>query len=84
VPIIVKTLNKLYTIGSRRKTERIFETMKAQGVKPALIERIDAPIGLEIGAEPPEEIAVSIASSARSLPRCMVKLEMPKQHAHCT
>ena len=47
-------------IGSRRKTGRVFEAMKAQGIEQALIDRVHAPIGLEIGAETPEEIAVSI------------------------
>ena len=47
-------------IGSHRKTGRVFEAMKAQGVEQALLDRVHAPIGLEIGAETPEEIAVSI------------------------
>ena len=47
-------------IGSRRKTAQVMETMKARGVEQALLDRIYAPIGLEIGAETPEEIAVSI------------------------
>jgi xanthine dehydrogenase accessory factor len=47
-------------IGSRRKTGRVFEVMRAQGVEQAVLDRIHAPIGLEIGAETPEEIAVSI------------------------
>jgi xanthine dehydrogenase accessory factor len=38
----------------------VFEAMKAQGIEQALIDRVHAPIGLEIGAETPEEIAVSI------------------------
>ena len=47
-------------IGSQRKTGRVFEAMQAQGVEQALLDRVHAPIGLEIGAETPEEIAVSI------------------------
>jgi xanthine dehydrogenase accessory factor len=47
-------------IGSRRKTLRVFEMMQAQGIEQALLNRVHAPIGLEIGAETPEEIAVSI------------------------
>jgi len=47
-------------IGSRQKTARVLEAMKALGVEQELIDRVHAPIGLEIGAETPEEIAVSI------------------------
>jgi len=47
-------------IGSRRKTLRVLEMMKAQGTEQELLDRVHAPIGLEIGAETPEEIAVSI------------------------
>ncbi len=47
-------------IGSRCKTTRVMEAMRAQGVEQALLDRIHAPIGLEIGAETPEEIAMSI------------------------
>ena len=47
-------------IGSRHKTGRVFEAMRAQGVEQALLDRVHAPIGLEIGAETPEEIAMSI------------------------
>lgn len=47
-------------IGSRRKTLRVLEMMKAQSIEQELLDRVHAPIGLEIGAETPEEIAVSI------------------------
>jgi len=47
-------------IGSKRKRERIYGELGAQGIKKELIERVHAPIGLAIGAETPEEIAVSI------------------------
>lgn len=47
-------------IGSRRKTEHVFDEMRKMGVEQNLLDRIHAPIGLGIGAETPEEIAVSI------------------------
>lgn len=47
-------------IGSRRKTTRVYEMIKAQGIGQELLERVHAPIGLDIGAETPEEIAISI------------------------
>lgn len=49
-------------IGSRKKTAAIFESLQDDGVSAESIARVFAPIGLEIGAESPEEIAVSIAA----------------------
>jgi len=49
-------------IGSRRKTIGIFEQLKKEGLSPQLFERVHAPVGLDIGAVTPEEIAVSIVS----------------------
>ncbi|MFZ0477623.1 MAG: XdhC/CoxI family protein, partial [Terriglobales bacterium] len=47
-------------IGSRRKTITIFEELKKEGIPAHLFERVHAPVGLDIGAITPEEIAVSI------------------------
>jgi xanthine dehydrogenase accessory factor len=47
-------------IGSRRKTKLIFESILGQGFKKEDLLRVNAPIGLPIGGETPEEIAVSI------------------------
>ncbi|GAK58903.1 hypothetical protein U27_05878 [Candidatus Vecturithrix granuli] len=49
-------------IGSRRKIHLMFEHLQAQGIPQTMLERIHAPIGLEIGADTPEEIAISIAA----------------------
>ena len=57
-------------IGSRRKTLRVLEMMKAQGIEQELLDRVHAPIGLEIGAETPEEIAVSIMGQIIATMRC--------------
>lgn len=47
-------------IGSRRRTTTIRERLKREGVAPELLRRIHAPIGLDIGALTPEEIALAI------------------------
>ncbi len=47
-------------IGSRRRVGAVFKYIKEQGITSDLIERIHAPIGIDIGAETPEEIAVAI------------------------
>jgi xanthine dehydrogenase accessory factor len=49
-------------IGSRRKIEMFKQRLEARGVDPARFERLHAPIGLDIGAETPEEIAVAIVA----------------------
>ncbi len=47
-------------LGSRKTHARRVERLKAQGVSDAAIARIAAPIGLDIGAVSPAEIAVAI------------------------
>ncbi len=49
-------------IGSSRKRRLIFDQMIAEGFTQADLDRVACPIGLPIGAETPEEIAVSIAA----------------------
>jgi xanthine dehydrogenase accessory factor len=49
-------------LGSRRKTKMLFEVLEKEGVDPANFQRVYAPVGIEIGSETPEEIAVSIAA----------------------
>ena len=49
-------------IGSRRKVIEIFKTLRQEGVPDHLFERVRAPIGLDIGAVTPEEIAVAITA----------------------
>lgn len=48
-------------IGSKRRIKAVFDLLeKEQGLDPARFDRVYAPIGLDIGAENPAEIAVSI------------------------
>jgi len=47
-------------IGSKRRVRRIREWLQEKGTAPADLERLHAPIGLDIGAETPAEIAVAI------------------------
>ncbi len=49
-------------LGSRRKTKLLFETLEKEGRDFKDFERVYAPVGLEIGSETPEEIAISIAA----------------------
>ena len=51
-------------IGSRRRVrttlDRILESARESGIDPAVLDEVHAPIGLDIRAETPEEIAISI------------------------
>ncbi len=49
-------------IGSRRKRDAIYAALLEEGFSQADIDRVHSPIGLSIGAETPEEIAVSIVA----------------------
>ncbi len=49
-------------IGSKRKVLSVYRALENEGYKPEEFERVYAPMGLEIGALSPEEIAVSIAA----------------------
>ena len=49
-------------IGSKRKVIGIFKTLQEEGLPAHLFERVHAPIGLDIGAVTPEEIAVAITA----------------------
>jgi len=49
-------------LGSRRKIQLFFEKLAAEGFAPGDFSRVRAPVGIEIGSETPEEIAVSIAA----------------------
>lgn len=49
-------------IGSRAKISRIYRHLIREGASRESLERVRAPIGLDIGARLPEEIAVSIVA----------------------
>ncbi|MCX8033338.1 MAG: XdhC/CoxI family protein [Thermoleophilia bacterium] len=49
-------------IGSKKKVAEIFNHLQTEGISAEKLEQVHAPIGLDIGSETPEEIAVSIAA----------------------
>jgi len=56
-------------IGSRRRVRATYVQLVEEGFGQALIARIHAPVGLDVGAETPEEIAVSVAAELVMLRR---------------
>jgi len=49
-------------IGSRRKIRLMWDHLEGKGIPRTRLEEIHAPIGLDIGADTPEEIAVAIVA----------------------
>jgi xanthine dehydrogenase accessory factor len=58
--LAARDLRYLGLIGSRAKVRRIYDVLLQEGMPAACLERVHAPIGLDIGAVTPAEIAVSI------------------------
>ncbi len=56
-------------IGSKRKVISVYKALEKEGYAPGKFEHVRAPVGLEIGALTPEEIAVSIAAELIAIRR---------------
>jgi xanthine dehydrogenase accessory factor len=56
-------------IGSKRKVIGIYKTLLAEGLAASLFDRVHAPIGIDIGAVTPEEIAVAITAELIAIRR---------------
>ena len=56
-------------IGSKRRTSTVIQHLTEEGYDPEELARIRTPIGLKIGAETPEEIAISIMAEVIMLRR---------------
>ena len=77
-------------IGSKRKVISVYKALEKEGYSPEKFDHVYAPVGLEIGALTPEEIAVSITAeliavrrnAAQDLPHKSVKLVEAAALAH--
>ena len=49
-------------VGSRRRVRAALEQLAREGISPERLRAVHAPVGLDVGAETPEEIAVAIAA----------------------
>jgi len=56
-------------IGSKRKTISVIHELEKEGIPRDAFERVFAPMGLDIGAESPEEIAVSVVAEMIAMRR---------------
>lgn len=60
--IIGMDLKYIGLMGSDKKSKSIFKHLEDEGINPKLFKKVHTPVGLEINAESPEEIAISIAA----------------------
>jgi xanthine dehydrogenase accessory factor len=66
-PLLETPAAYIGVIGSRRRWETTSKLLQEQGIPKKHLERIVSPIGLELNAETPEEIAVSILAEITML-----------------
>ena len=80
--MLPKPLGWLGMIGSRAKVAKFFLRFKAAGIDEGLFSKLSAPVGLDIGAETPDEIAVSIVAELIRVRRRAPQTPKPlSQHA---
>lgn len=75
--LLPRTWAWLGLIGSRAKIAKFFIRLRAAGVDEALFARVSAPVGLDLGAETPEEIAVAIAAEVVRVRRGVSRPPVP-------
>ena len=56
-------------IGSKRKTIGVIKELEKEGIPRGAFDRVYAPMGLEIGAVSPEEIAISVGAEMIAMRR---------------
>ncbi len=59
-PLLASQAGYIGVIGSRRRWQMTVDALRGQGIAEAQVQRVHSPIGIEVQAETPEEIAVSI------------------------
>ncbi len=56
-------------IGSQRKVRRVFDELRTRGISESALEKVHAPIGLDLGADSPAEIAVAVLAEVMQVLR---------------
>jgi xanthine dehydrogenase accessory factor len=67
--LAARDLKYLGLIGSRAKVARIYDALLEEGMPSECLQRVHAPIGIDIGAVTPAEIAVSILAELIAITR---------------
>ena len=81
---LARDLRFVGLLGSRPKMVHVFTELGHRGVTPDALARVHCPLGIEIGAQSPEEIAVSILAEMIAVRRGVdaaairpMKMELP-------
>jgi xanthine dehydrogenase accessory factor len=77
-------------MASKRKAIGIFHELQKEGIPAERFKAVHAPVGLDIGAQPPEEIAISVVAemiairrrSAAALPHLRMEPSQPEVRLH--
>jgi xanthine/CO dehydrogenase XdhC/CoxF family maturation factor/CTP:molybdopterin cytidylyltransferase MocA len=64
--LLPRPLSYIGVVGSRRRAERLISDLQAVGVTPETLSRLHAPAGLDLGADTPSEIALSIIAEIQA------------------
>ncbi|MEM6437560.1 MAG: XdhC family protein [Cyanobacteria bacterium P01_D01_bin.115] len=65
--LLQSSANYIGVLGSRQRSERLLKTLRQETSVDMAENRLYAPIGLDIGAETPEEIAISIVAEIQAV-----------------
>jgi len=73
IPVLRKMIKSnapyIGMMGSRRHTGAIYDELKAEGFGDEAIAKVHTPVGLDLGAETPEEIALSVLAQVIAVRR---------------
>lgn len=62
-------------VGSKRKAIKIYRALLGEDMKPEMFDRVYSPVGFDIGAITPEEIAVSIMAEIIAIRRGVARAQ---------
>ncbi len=72
-------------IGSKRKVISVYQALEREGIPSEKFDHVHAPVGIEIGALTPDEIAISIAAELIAVRRGATDVtHMAVERAHAT
>ncbi|MBI2458894.1 MAG: XdhC family protein, partial [candidate division NC10 bacterium] len=82
--VIHKPAAYIGMIGSQRRVQTVFDSLRRMGVADEHLQQVYAPIGLRIGAETPAEIAASILAELVAVRRTHRTAHRPRHRALTT
>ncbi|MEO6722048.1 MAG: XdhC family protein [Ferruginibacter sp.] len=60
--LLEKDIKYLGILGSKTKISKMFKVFTEEGISPTRLEKVHAPVGIQIKSQTPQEIAISIAA----------------------